>query len=179
MPLLKVSCLTAALIASQIYLIGFDRNLPVGQDTVVVIEYTITIPESQLIFPHNVSRFTPGQQQMLPNVEKALTGMKQGDEKHIDLSSDEAFGPYDESKRATVRKDMLPAGTEPGSVLITEEGVPFIVISLDGPMASIDFNHPLAGMHLVIDVTILEVEEALDDRAVQFGDQGDGRKFSI
>ncbi|HEY6084456.1 MAG TPA: hypothetical protein VIU63_03630, partial [Nitrospira sp.] len=114
-----------------------------------------------------------------PNLEKALTGMKKGDEKHVDLSSDEAFGPYDESKKATVRKDLLPAGTQPGTVLMTEDGVPFIVVDLDGPVASIDFNHPLAGKRLVIDVTILHVEQASDDRSRQFGNRAIDQKFWI
>ena len=33
-----------------------------------------------------------------------------------------------------------------------------MVTELSGPVASIDFNHPLAGKHLVIDVKILNVE---------------------
>lgn len=133
-------------------------DTPVGEGATVLIEYTITVPESRIIIPKNVSQYVPGQRQMLPNLEKALTGMKPGQEKRVDLSSDEAFGPYDESKKAVIKKDQLPADTKPGSVLTTDEGVPFVVVDMSGPEAQVDFNHPLAGKHVIIDVKILEVE---------------------
>src|SRR3712207_8434825 len=59
-----------------------------------------TLFRSRIIIPKNVSQYVPGQKQMLPNLEKALNGMKPGQEKRVDLTSDEAFGPYDESKKA-------------------------------------------------------------------------------
>jgi FKBP-type peptidyl-prolyl cis-trans isomerase 2 len=135
-----------------------DRNPSVAEGAIVFMEYTITIPESDLTIPNNLTLFEQGHQDVLPNVEKALTGMKKGEEKRIDLSSDEAFGPYDDSKRVEVSKDLLPADVRPGMALVTEEGIPFVVIDLIGPMAELDFNHPLAGRRLVIDVRILNVE---------------------
>lgn len=135
-----------------------DGSPSVAEGAIVFMEYTITIPESDLTIPHNLTLFEHGQEDLLPNVEKALTGMKKGDEKRIDLSSDEAFGPYDESKRVEVSKDNLPADAQPGMAFVTEEGIPFVVVDLVGPMAELDFNHPLAGRHVVIDVMILNVE---------------------
>jgi FKBP-type peptidyl-prolyl cis-trans isomerase 2 len=135
-----------------------DRNPSVAEGAIVFMEYTITIPESDLTIPHNLTLFEQGHQDLLPNIEQALTGMKKGEEKRIDLSSDEAFGPYDESKRVKVSKDHLPADAQPGMIFVTEEGIPFVVIDLIGPMAELDFNHPLAGRHVLIDVRILHVE---------------------
>ena len=135
-----------------------DRNPSVAEGAIVFMEYTITIPESDLTIPHNLTLFEQGHQDLFPKVEQALTGMKKGEEKRIDLSSDEAFGPYDESKRVEVSKDLLPTYVQPGMALVTEEGIPFVVIDLVGPMAELDFNHPLAGRHVVIDVMILNVE---------------------
>jgi len=51
----------------------------------------------------------------------------------------------------------------PGTIFTTEEGVPFVVTELSGPVASIDFNHPLAGKHLIIDVKILNVESTIQE----------------
>lgn len=134
-----------------------ESDTPVGAGKTVVIEYTITVPESRLIIPKNVSQYVPGHQQMLPNLEKALDGMKPGQEKRVDLTSDEAFGPYDDSKKATISRDRLPSDAKPGAVLTTDEGVPFVVVDVSGPEAQIDFNHPLAGKHVIIDVKILDV----------------------
>jgi FKBP-type peptidyl-prolyl cis-trans isomerase 2 len=143
----------------------------VREGAVVLMEFTITVPESQLVIPKNVSQFSPGHNELLPNLEKAITGMKKGQERRVDLSSDDAFGPYDNTKKGVISSESLPPGTQPGTIFTTEEGVPFVVTELSGPVASIDFNHPLAGKHLIIDVKILNVESPtqegmnMEDRA--------------
>jgi FKBP-type peptidyl-prolyl cis-trans isomerase 2 len=144
--------------ASFLILAHAEMNAPVADGATVLIEFTITVPESRIVIPKNVSQYVPGRNQMLPNLEKALTGMKTGQEKRVDLSVNEAFGPYDETKKTVMRKDTLPSNVTPGMVLTTEEGVPFVVVSTAGPDVEVDFNHPLAGKHVVIDVKILKVE---------------------
>jgi FKBP-type peptidyl-prolyl cis-trans isomerase 2 len=116
---------------------------------------------------------------MLPNLEKALTGMKKGDEKRVDLSSDDAFGPYDETKKGVISAESLPPDTKPGTILTTEEGVPFVVTELSGPVASVDFNHPLAGKHLIIDVKILNVESPSAQEGMRMGSQEEYKDISI
>jgi FKBP-type peptidyl-prolyl cis-trans isomerase 2 len=159
------------MLAPPLMLFVWADDVPVVQEgSVVLMEFTITVPESQLVIPKNVSQFTPGHNELLPNLEKAITGMKKGDEKRVDLSSDDAFGPYDDTKKGIISSESLPPDTQPGSIFTTEEGVPFVVTEMSGPVASIDFNHPLAGKHLIIDVKILNVESptqegmSVDDR---------------
>lgn len=159
---------------------GWAENEPIIQDgSVVLMEFTITVPESQLVIPKNVSQFTPGHHEMLPNLEKALAGMKKGDEKRVDLSSDDAFGAYDETKKGVISADSLPPDTTPGTILTTEEGVPFVVTELSGPVASIDFNHPLAGKHVIIDVKILNVESPSAQEGMRMGSQEEDKNVSI
>jgi FKBP-type peptidyl-prolyl cis-trans isomerase 2 len=158
--LLKVSFLTAAiagLLATQLVLGKMESSSPVVDGAVVSIEYTITVPASHVVIRDNVSEFVPGRHELLPNLEKALTGMKKGEEKRVDLRSDDAFGPYDESKKRVISRDRLPAGVEPGMILETEEGAHFVVVELLDSLAAIDFNHPLAGKDVVFDVKILNV----------------------
>ncbi|MDF2756274.1 MAG: putative Peptidyl-prolyl cis-trans isomerase, FKBP-type, partial [Nitrospira sp.] len=82
-----VSALVGLLIPPPMLVVSAE-NEPIIQDgSVVLMEFTITVPESRLVIPKNVSQFTPGHHEMLPNLEKALTGMKKGDEKRVDLSS--------------------------------------------------------------------------------------------
>lgn len=145
-------------LAGMPLLVRADANTPVVEGATVIIEYTITVPEARIVIPKNVSQYVPGHQEMLPNLEKALTGMKKGQEKRVDLSADEAFGPYDESKKTVISKDQLPSDAKPGRVLTTQEGVPFVVLDMSGPQAEVDFNHPLAGQHVIFDVKILEVQ---------------------
>ena len=140
-----------------------EDDAVVREGAVVLMEFTITVPESQMVIPKNVSQFIPGHNEVLPNLEKAITGMRKGEEKRVDLSSDDAFGPYDETKKGIISSESLPPGTQPGTIFTTEEGVPFVVTELSGPVASIDFNHPLAGKHLIIDVKILNVESTTQE----------------
>jgi FKBP-type peptidyl-prolyl cis-trans isomerase 2 len=144
--------------ASVLVIAQADSTVPVVDGATVLIEFTITVPESRMVIPKNVSQFVPGRNQMLPNLEKALTGMRKGQEKRVDLSVNEAFGPYDESKKTVMSKDTLPSNVTPGMVLTTDEGVPFIVVGMSGSDVEVDFNHPLAGKHVVIDVKILQVD---------------------
>ncbi len=137
---------------------GSADGLPIAAGTVVVMAYTITIPESTLFIPSHFTQFVPGDHELLPNLEVALTGMKQGETKRVELSSDEAFGPYDAAKQLEVSKDRLPEGAEPGMVLATEDGTPCVLVDLSETMAKVDFNHPLAGKRVVIDVRILDVK---------------------
>ena len=134
-----------------------ETNLTVADGATVIMEYTITVPEAKIVIPKNVSQFVPGHQDLLPNLEKALAGMKEGEERRVDLSADEAFGPYDETKKSVIAADHLPSDVKPGMVLTTKEGVPFVVTNVTGEEAQVDFNHPLAGKHVIIDVKILEV----------------------
>ncbi len=135
-----------------------DPGLPIAAGTEVLIVYTISIPEYHLTIPSNFNRFAPGHDELLPHLEKAITGMKKGEAKRVDLGSDEVFGPYDESKQVEISKDRLPAEAQPGMILATEDGTPCMVVDLSEDMATIDFNHPLAGKRVVIDVRILDVE---------------------
>ena len=149
---------------------GSADGLPIGAGTVVVMVYTITIPESTLFIPSHFTQFVTGDHELLPNLEVALTGMKQGETKRVELSSDEAFGPYDAAKQLEVSKDRLPEGAEPGMMLATEDGTPCVLVDLSETMAKVDFNHPFAGKRVVIDVRILDVKvPPVDERDMQSG----------
>ncbi|HEU4684920.1 MAG TPA: FKBP-type peptidyl-prolyl cis-trans isomerase [Nitrospira sp.] len=166
MPRIKWFLVTGSLIGMllpPLFLVWAENDPPVSEGTVVLIEFTITVPESRIVIPHNVSQFVPGNHDLLPNLEKELTGMKKGEAKRVDLSSDEAFGPYDENKKGIISTESLPPDTQPGTVLATEDGVPFVVTEISGSFAAVDFNHPLAGKHVIIDVKILNVSRQDDE----------------
>lgn len=133
---------------------------PITGGSKVTIAFTITVPETHVVVPNNVSQYVPGQGQLIPALEHALDGMKEGEQKRVDLEAEEAFGRYDERKRVTVSREELPRGAKMGSVHRTPDGTPFTILSLSDNAAVIDFNHPLAGKHLVFDVRILKVERA-------------------
>ena len=175
MSILKVLIITGTIVlgvfSAQLFLGRAESSPPVADGALVLIEFTLTVPESRIVIHNNVSRFVPGHHEILPHLEQELTGMKKGEEKRVDVSAEEAFGQYDESKNKGDQRGSLASRHTTGINPQTEEGVPFMVVGLSGPLASIDFNHPLAGKHLIIDVKILNVELPGGERDLQFDSQ--------
>lgn len=124
----------------------------------VTLQMTITLPHDHLIIPPQTSEYTHGAKQLLPGLEQALSGLHPGDKKRVELDADNAFGQYDAAKKMTVPRAELPQTIARGDMATTAEGRPFTVVSLSDDSAVVDFNHPLAGKHLVLDVVVLNVK---------------------
>ena len=123
----------------------------------VTLLYHITVP-GEKIEVRDVGQFVQGQHQLLPVLERQVTGMKSGDEKKIDLTAEEGFGAYDASKKKTVPKSDLPANTKEGDVLQDRAGNQATVTHLSDNSAVMDYNHPLAGKPLHVLLKIINVE---------------------
>jgi FKBP-type peptidyl-prolyl cis-trans isomerase 2 len=136
-----------------------DNDATVDEGAKVTIAFTIFVPESNEMIPNNVGEYAPGEHQLLPALEDALMGMKPGERKRVDLQPEQAFGSYDEQKMMRVKRDMLPPAAETGRVYQTAHGQPFTIVALRDETAVVDFNHPLAGKHLVFDIEIVRVEQ--------------------
>ena len=132
----------------------------VAEGAKVTIAFTLTVPETHQTIPDNVSEYTPGENEIIPALEDALMGLTPGEHKRVELQPEEAFGPHDEQKMIKIRRDMLPPTAGPGSIYQASDGQPITVVALSEDTAVVDFNHPLAGKHLIIDVEVLEVEQA-------------------
>jgi FKBP-type peptidyl-prolyl cis-trans isomerase 2 len=124
----------------------------------VTVLYHITSPGEAAFEVKDVSQFVQGKHQLLPALEREVTGMKAGEEKKVELSAEEGFGPYDVKKQKTVPKSDLPAGTKEGDVLKDHAWQPATVTQLSDSSAVMDYNHPLAGKALVVNLKILRVE---------------------
>lgn len=110
-----------------------------------------------------------GAENIVPGLEKALTGKKVGDRFTITLQPGEAYGEYDESDLETVSKDDIPdvEMLEPGMVVVLEdeEGYIFdaIVREINNDAVVLDFNPPLAGKVITYDVEVLGIREAEEE----------------
>lgn len=138
-----------------------ERPLPVADDMKVTLEYTLMLSDNQVVDStagQEPITYVHGQREIVPGLEKALTGMKPGETKRIAVPALEAYGPYDPKKRITVPKDKIPAGAKAGTRLRSKEGQETTVLEVKGDSVVVDTNHPLAGKNLVFDVKILKVE---------------------
>ena len=125
----------------------------------VTFFYQITVLGEGGFEVRDFGQFVQGQHQLLPALERVVTGMTTGEEKKVELSAEEGFGPYDAKKKKTVPRVDLPASTKEGDVLKDREGKQATVRQLSDNSAVIDYNHPLAGKPLRVKIRILRVED--------------------
>lgn len=93
-----------------------------------------------------------GRRQVMKALEDALLEMEPGEERTVELAAADAYGEYDESAvqhfptYKVPNGENLPVGeyigwTSPRNI----EPIPAKVVSVENQVATIDFNHPLAG----------------------------------
>ncbi len=126
----------------------------------VTLSFQLTVPGEQGFEVRDIGKLAQGQHQLLPALERVVTGMKSGDETKVELSVEEAFGPYDGRKKKTVPRNDLPAQTKERDVLEDRAGNQATVTKLSDTSAVMDYNHPLAGKPLVVKIRILRVDNS-------------------
>jgi FKBP-type peptidyl-prolyl cis-trans isomerase 2 len=124
----------------------------------VTLQYVATVPGSTGVDYGNVSEYIQGQHQIFPALEQEVVGMKPGEEKKIELSPEEGFGPHDDRKKMNIPKTLLPFGAKEGDVVKNDVGELATVAELSDTSAVLDYNHPLAGKPLIVQLKILKVE---------------------
>jgi FKBP-type peptidyl-prolyl cis-trans isomerase SlyD len=107
-----------------------------------------------------------GHGQLVPGVEKVLTGREAGEKFEVDIAPEEAYGEYQQGLLQRVPKKYFQDAQKlkPGmtTVLQTKDGGQRMVTIHKVGMSSIDVdhNHPLAGKTLHFDIEITDVRAA-------------------
>ncbi len=145
--------------------------MKISKNAVVSIDYTLTDSKGEVLDQSSKGKplqFIHGMGQLIPGLEKALEGRGAGETLKANIPHAEAYGVRDESLMQSLPKDNfeeipdlregmeLEAESEDGVRIITVVGVNEDTVVVDG-------NHPLAGVDLTFDVTIVEVREATAD----------------
>lgn len=140
----------------------------VGDDTVVTLEYTLTV-KGEVIDTSEGSQpiqFIQGQQQIIKGLEDELYGMGVGDSKEVVVEPEDGYGEIDPENYADIPADQFPPeiplkeGIE--LELKDQDGdlVDARIISVDGENVRLDFNHPLAGEQLHFVVKVVGLRQA-------------------
>ncbi len=141
---------------------GASSTPTVADGMAVTLEYTLMLPDKSVV-DSNVGQapfsYVHGSGQIVPGLERALVGLKEGDKKQIEVAAVDAYGPYDMKKRVTVEKKKLPDGVKNGDVLQSPDGQFVTVLKVDEKEALVDTNHPLAGKNLTFDVKVIKVDK--------------------
>ena len=114
--------------------------------------------------------FFVGGHDLLPKVEEALAGRQAGDEAHLHLEPEHAFGDYRPELVCFEARSLFPEGVAPGMAFeglppgATTPGMPadaiYTVTEVYPEHVVLDGNHPLAGMALRLHLKVRAVREA-------------------
>jgi FKBP-type peptidyl-prolyl cis-trans isomerase 2 len=140
----------------------------IQEGSVVDLEFTLSDPQGDVIQStkgNDPFTYTHGQGQLIPALEKQLSGMKVGDEKNIQLIPGDAYGNVDPEAFHEIPRDKVPPqGLKVGAILTgtDPQGNPFQarVHQVKEDKVVMDFNHPLAGKALVFDIKIVAIKGA-------------------
>ena len=124
----------------------------------VILQYVATVRSSTGIDYGNVSEFIQGRHEIVRALEQEIVGMKPGEEKAVELSPEESFGTHDDGKTMNIPKNLLPPGAKEGDIVQNALGDFATVAKVLDATAVLDYNHPLAGKPLVVQLKILKVE---------------------
>jgi FKBP-type peptidyl-prolyl cis-trans isomerase SlyD len=138
------------------------------KDRVISIDYTLTDKENQrLDTTANAEPFIylHGHENIIPGLERALEGKNQGDRIHITVPAAEAYGERDEELIIQIPLENFEDAeeVEPGMQFEARTPAGLRVLTVAGvadDMVTVDGNHPLAGLDLTFDVTVMDVREA-------------------
>jgi len=145
-----------------------------AQNSVVGIEYEVKEAGSNEVVDSNKGaqplEFITGKGHIIPGLENALVGMKEGESADILVKAADAYGEQNpEAVQSLPIEQFEGVDLKEGMTLYGqgEDGqtVQVTVKSFDDKEVTIDFNHPLAGKDLMFSVTVLSNREATADEA--------------
>ncbi len=123
--------------------------------------------EDGTIFDSSLERepfeFTLGQGMVIPGFENAVEGMDEGETKTVNISMEEAYGPYREELVFKVERSQVPPEIEPVVGMKLQVRMPegmvadVTVTDLSESSITLDANHPLAGKDLIFEIKLMEI----------------------
>jgi FKBP-type peptidyl-prolyl cis-trans isomerase SlyD len=137
----------------------------VANDTVVSLAYKLTVDGEVLdeAGKEDAIQFLQGHRNIIPGLEKELTGMKIGESKHVTVKAEDGYGPLDKEQVQDVSLEEFPEGIVPEigmelEIKDAEDNEMYgRVLAIKDDAVTMDFNHPLAGKTLEFDVTVVGV----------------------
>jgi len=139
---------------------------------VVSLAYTLRLTNGEVIdFSEDDEplEYLHGAENIVPGLERQLTGLKVGDKKKVEVEAADGYGAYDPEDVEVVDRDKLPKDIhlKLGMFLAVgdEEGnlSEAYVREVTPKKVTLDFNHPLAGQKLLFDVQVVNIREATAD----------------
>jgi len=143
-------------------------ELKVENGQVVSMEYTLKVDGviADSSEGHEPLEFVHGAGNIIPGLEREMTGMALGDSKDVLVAAADGYGEEDENAFLDVPRDQFPAeipmkvGTE--LQVKNQTGQPMFarIDKVGEQMVRLDLNHPLAGKDLHFTVKVVGLRDA-------------------
>jgi len=159
-----LSIIVAAFISSG--LLHAEEAKVITEGSKVSLEYSLALDGGETVDSNTENDplvYTQGNDEIIPGLEKELTGLAAGDEKQVRLEPEDAYGAVDPEAFHEVPLDQIPENArQEGQLLVMQDDQgnkrQIKVSEIRDDTALLDLNHPLAGETLHFDVKILDVQ---------------------
>lgn len=140
----------------------------VADDVVVSLDYKLTVDQEVVDSSEGDDpiEFLQGHGQIIPGLERALYGMKIGEEKTVTIQPTEGYGDIEKDAFIQIPRSEFPADI-PAQVGISiqmqdEHGeiLDARIFEVSDDTLTLDFNHPLAGKTLHFKVSVVDLRQA-------------------
>jgi FKBP-type peptidyl-prolyl cis-trans isomerase SlyD len=147
--------------------------MKISKDRFVIIEYSLRLDDGSFVKGEKAPasmNFIAGYGQVLPALEKMLTGLEQGARAELKIPAGEAFGEHEDDLVQTLDLRSFPSGRdlEPGRWAIAKNETTgaqygYLVVDKTDATITVDYNHPLAGKDLHYELRVALVRPALPE----------------
>jgi FKBP-type peptidyl-prolyl cis-trans isomerase SlpA len=141
----------------------------IGPGKAVTLHLRLTLEdgtEAENTFGSEPLHFVVGDGTLIAALERMLFGLAEGEQTSLTLTPEQAYGLRDRAAIHTLPRADFPASlaVAPGMLLSfalpDSAEIPGQVLEVDADGVTVDFNHPLAGHRLSVDVEVLQVRQA-------------------
>jgi FKBP-type peptidyl-prolyl cis-trans isomerase SlyD len=145
--------------------------MKIAQNTVVSVNYKLSDAQNNLIEDgaQPMVYLHGGYENTLPKIEEELDGKEVGYSSTIQIEPEDGFGDYDPSLLKVEERSRLPEPLEVGMQFEgmaeggDEEPTIFTVTEVADDKVVLDGNHPLAGMALRFELSVIDVRAATEE----------------
>lgn len=143
--------------------------MQVAKHKVVIIDYTLTDDQGAVIDSSKGGEplaYIQGMNNIIPGLENALAGKQAGDTLQVSVPPSEGYGERNDAMQQEVPRDMFDTSEQiqVGMQFHASDGDNNMhvvtVVGVTDTHVTVDGNHPLAGVALTFDVTIVDVRDA-------------------
>src|SRR5574341_241721 len=134
---------------------------------IVCLQYTLSLTNGTLVDSSTASgtwTYVHGETRMPPGLARGIEGLKTGDRVRLELAPEDAFGRVDPEAFQQLPRERFPDSALYGGYSGEVAGrggsiIAFRIHAIQDDTVTVDLNHPLAGEHVVFDVTVIHVQD--------------------